>query len=80
MVKTGHVLGFLLCRGIINSLDGGAETGGRNKCKIFQVIREHRIQQGAPESPKGTVRMGTTVTNCIDAKKCTLQHKTCRLL
>lgn len=50
MVKSGHVLGFLLCEGVINSLDGGAEMGGRNKSKIFQVIHEHRIQQGASES------------------------------
>lgn len=47
------MLGFLLCRGVINSLDGGAERGGRNKCKIFQVISKHRIQQGASESPEG---------------------------
>lgn len=73
MVKSGRVLGFLLCKGVINGLGGGADTGGKNKYKIFQV-HEHRIQQGVSESPKGAVWMGNTVANCIDAKKCTLQH------
>lgn len=70
MVKSGHVLGFLLCEGVINSLDGGAERGGRNKCNIFQVASEHRIQQGASERPEGTLWTSTTVTNHIDGKKC----------
>lgn len=78
-MKSGHVLGFLLCKGVINGLDGGEETGGKNKYEFFQV-HEPRIQQGVSESPKGTVWMDTTETNCIDAKKCTLQHKTCRFL
>ena len=68
------MLGFLLCKGVINGLDGGAEAGDRSKHKLLQVIHEHRRQQGASESPEGTVWMGTTVTNCIDADKCKEMH------
>lgn len=68
------MLGFLLCKAGINGLDGGVEAGDRSKRRLLQVIHEHRRQQGASESPRCTVRMGTTVTNCIDADKCEETH------
>ena len=73
-MKLGCVLGFLLRRGVINGLDGGEEAGDRSTCKLLQVIHEHGRQQGATESPKCAVWMGTTVTNCIDADKCEEMH------
>lgn len=34
-VKLGCVLGFLLRKGVINGLDGGAEAGDRSKRKLL---------------------------------------------
>lgn len=40
-MKLGCVLGHLLCKAVINGLDGGVEAGERSKCKLIQVIHEH---------------------------------------
>lgn len=73
MVKSRCVLGFLLCKEVVDGAVAGAEAGDRSTLKLPRVIHEHRRQQGASESPKCTVWMGTTMTNCI-ADKCNEMH------